>query len=139
MQYILNIFTDLFPFLLPSYVEALVSHHLQKLVSAVLVFATVMACLVTHDLTTQNAIMEQNIKKAHSNDRMGQLQVIMGKKISQKDREEITGVSRDGKERHREKTRGREKNTRRNIHNHSFSRQTCYRNKLLEKVQPTAN
>ncbi len=102
MQYILNIFTDLFPFLLPSYLEALVSHHLQKLVSVVLVFATVMACLVTHDLTTQNAIMEQNIKKAHSNDRMGQLQVIMGKKISQKDREEITGVSRDGKERHRE-------------------------------------
>ncbi len=47
------------------------SHHLQKLVSVVLVFATVMACLVTHDLTTQNAIMEQNIKKAHSNDRMG--------------------------------------------------------------------
>lgn len=115
------------------------SHHLQKLVSAVLVFATVMACLVTHDLTTQNAIMEQNIKKAHSNDRMGQLQVIMGKKISQKDREKITGVSRDGKERHREKTRGRKKNNRRNIHNHSFSRQTCYRNKLLKKVQPTAN
>lgn len=47
--------------------------------------------------------MEQNIKKAHSNGRMGRLRVIMGKKTSQKDREEIIGVSR----KERDRTRGR--------------------------------
>lgn len=47
--------------------------------------------------------------------------MIMGKKISQKDREEITGVSRDGRERQREKTRGRKENNCRNIYINTHS------------------
>lgn len=49
--------------------------------------------------------MEQNIKKAHDKGRMGRLQVIVGKKTSQKDRKEITGVSR----KERDRTSGRKR------------------------------